>query len=206
MADNTILPQQLSEIELNLDAAASRISDVSIPIATLWSAKNCSIEVLPYLAWAFSVDDWRNDWPEQTKRQVVIDSPDVHSKKGTRPAVQKAISSVYGNSKIIEWFEQQPQGTPGTFLVDAFVSDEGIDQRTITTLSRQIDNSKRKSAHYTLRVVAESQGDVATAAANMQSNLITVDYYTLTELTSSGQSYISAANLIANAITVESIQ
>ncbi|MDN4697153.1 phage tail protein I [Vibrio parahaemolyticus] len=81
----SILPANVSDLERDLDIALARIEDVEIPISTLWDPWKCPLDVLPFLAWAVSVDMWRTDWPETVKRRIVASSLSVHRKKALAP-------------------------------------------------------------------------------------------------------------------------
>lgn len=75
------------------------------PIATLWDPMNCPAGILPWLAWALSVDDWDADWPEGTKRNAIAASIAIHRRKGTPRAVKDALAAAgYGTAKLIERF------------------------------------------------------------------------------------------------------
>lgn len=114
----SILPANLADLERDLDAALSRIELVEIPIAVLWNPWACPLDVLPYLAWAVSVDQWRSDWPEQTKRRVVAESIGLHRLKGTRQAVEKSMRAVGSDAVLKEWFEVYPPRPRGTFSLE----------------------------------------------------------------------------------------
>lgn len=118
----SVLPTNLSDLERDLDSAIARIEDVNIPISTLWDPYNCPIETLPFLAWALSVDQWHSNWSDDVKRQVVAGSLDVHRIKGTRPAVEKALSDLGVTVDLAEWFEAIPQAAPYTFDLIAWVN------------------------------------------------------------------------------------
>tara|TARA_R110002033_G_scaffold171199_1_gene218069 strand:+ start:34401 stop:35021 length:621 start_codon:yes stop_codon:yes gene_type:complete len=202
----SILPPNLSDLERALDVAIARIEDVNIPISTLWDPWACPIDVLPYLAWALSVDFWRSDWSEAVKRKVVANAKLIHSKKGTRQAVERAIAGVFGSSEIKEWFEFEPRKTPGTFVVNAIVGDDGINSRTISDLTIAIDNAKRKSAHYTLRVTLSADGLHQIALAGLSAPLIVVEPYSIRELMSEGLTLVAAGIIAAQITTVEAIE
>jgi len=202
----SILPPNLSDLERDLDIAISRIESVNIPIYTLWDPWECPIDVLPYLAWALSVDFWRSGWSEAVKRNVVANAKLIHSKKGTRQAVERAIAGVFGSSEIKEWFEFEPRKTPGTFVVNAIVGDDGINSRTISDLTIAIDNAKRKSDHYTLRVTLSADGLHQIALAGLSAPLIVVEPYSIRELMSEGLTLVAAGIIAAQITTVEAIE
>lgn len=147
---DSLLPGNLSDLERDLDVAIARMADIDIPLNKLWDPFNCPIEVLPWLAWALSVDDWSSDWSESIKRQVVANSLDLHRIKGTRPAIEHGLNSLSLNTDIQEWFETTPQGVPGTFNVDVFVDNQGITTQLIESIHRSVKSNKRGTAHYSL--------------------------------------------------------
>lgn len=60
----SLLPPNATELERALELLIdARIGDISTPLRDLWSAENCPEALLPWLAWALSVDQWSADWP-----------------------------------------------------------------------------------------------------------------------------------------------
>ncbi len=162
MEPDSILPSSVSDLERDLELALARIEQVEIPIATLWSPWECPLEVLPFLAWALSVDLWRSDWPETVKRRVVANSLDVHRIKGTRPAVEKALSDLGVSTDLVEWFEKNPEGVPGTFEVTAWANEnitpgeKGVlNSEMYEQIRRVIVNSKNTRSHFDFKVGAK---------------------------------------------------
>ena len=179
---SSILPANLSDLERDLDAALSRIAEVDIPIAQLWDPWLCPVEVLPYLAWAVSVDQWRSDWSEQTKRRVVANSRPVHRIKGTRPAVAKALEAVGVSTDLKEWFETDPPLPPGTFMVGLEIVDQGLTEGTLESLEREIISVKPARAHFTTRMIGLTRGAIGYGCASFAGENTEVLPYSLTEL------------------------
>ncbi|MGL4755188.1 MAG: phage tail protein I [Aeromonadaceae bacterium] len=119
-----LLPYCSSGLERDLDAALSHIETIEIPIRDLWNPWKCPLEMLPYLAWALSVDQWESAWSEDVKRRVIAASLDVHRIKGTRPAIEMALEALGVKCQLTEWFEL-PDGEMkrGTFAVVAWIND-----------------------------------------------------------------------------------
>lgn len=162
MTTSSILPGNLSELERDIDAALSRIADIDIPISVLWDPWNCPVDVLPYLAWAMSVDMWRSDWPESVKRRVVAGSLDVHKRKGTRPAVEQALRDLGVDAEFVEWFEASPQLTRGTFDLIAWANENltpgevgFLNQQLYDQLRAAVVNAKNTRSHFTFKVGAK---------------------------------------------------
>ena len=67
--------------------------------------------LLDILAVQFRVDWYRDDYPVETKRELIKTAMEVHRHCGTRWAVEKALSLIYPKTSIKEWFEYG--GQPG---------------------------------------------------------------------------------------------
>lgn len=99
----SLLPSNATPAERALELAMSRLSEIPVPIASLWSSADCPADVLPWLAHAMSVDAWKATWTTQTKRNVIAQSIDVHRHKGTVGAVKKAlVAAGLGDATLIE--------------------------------------------------------------------------------------------------------
>ncbi len=123
MSDHhTLLPANATALERAIEAAQARLSDVPVPVDALWDPWRCPAELLPWLAWAWSVDEWDAGWPEEIKRRVIAAAPDVHRLKGTRAAVARALEAIGVFADIVEWWQKSPKGQPGTFSVTAWVN------------------------------------------------------------------------------------
>lgn len=203
---SSLLPPNASKLERDIEQVIASSLDLPLSIADLWDPFRCPLSLLPWLAWAYSVDQWEDSWPESVKRQVVNDAFDIHRFKGTPYAVHRALNSLGINTKILEWWEQGGSQQPGTVQIDALVSDAGIDLNTLLMISSAIANSKRGVIHHAIRTMASSNGASTISCASMSASIATISYYTLSELTSNGCVYVSAGNLIVNIITVENAQ
>ncbi|MDW1507438.1 phage tail protein I [Vibrio sp. Vb5031] len=147
MDKSSLLPENLGDLERDLDAAIARMEDIEIPISTLWDPWNCPIELLPWLAWAVSVDSWHSHWPEDMKRRTVANSLDMHRIKGTRPAVELAIESLGLEYRILEWFQESPRAEPGTFKIDVYIDDDSFLASNNAELEQVINDSKNTRSH-----------------------------------------------------------
>lgn len=99
----SLLPVNAVEAELAIEAATARLADVPLPLRDLWVPGACPEVVLPWLAWALSVDEWYSTWPADRRREVVSESVSIHRRKGTRAAVVDAVAAAgLGDAKVIE--------------------------------------------------------------------------------------------------------
>lgn len=63
-------------------------------LRTLWDPWACPVDQLPLLAWAWSVDFWKAEWPEHRKRQVIAESRAYHEAKTTVLGYRMALGYV----------------------------------------------------------------------------------------------------------------
>lgn len=77
-----------------------------LPLISIYSRIDFLPEdLLDILAYDFKVDWWDYDFSLEQKRKTLRDSFIVHKRLGTKSAVETAISDVYPNSLVQEWWE-----------------------------------------------------------------------------------------------------
>lgn len=86
-----LLPANRGRAEEAMAKAVAAQFPVPVPVGSLWSPDECPSHLLPWLAWALSVDEWDRDWPEEIKRQVISESVAIHRRKGTVEAVKRLL-------------------------------------------------------------------------------------------------------------------
>lgn len=91
MSDSRLLPTGSSPLEVAAAKACAEIEKTPVSIRELWNPDTCPANLLPWLAWAFSVDRWDEKWPEATKRAVIRDAYFIHCHKGTIGATVPAL-------------------------------------------------------------------------------------------------------------------
>jgi len=92
MSEN-LLPPSSTALERNLTKALAKAEDLPVPVRDIHDPDACPLALLPYLAWAYSVDEWDDSWPEHLKRQAVKDALLLHRRKGTVWAVKRIIGN-----------------------------------------------------------------------------------------------------------------
>lgn len=91
-----LLPYNRTPWESAMEAAnAARYPLPAELVAATWSPDDCPEDLLPYLAWAMSVDVWEDSWPAVTKREVIRNALKLHRLK-TTPAGIKAHVALTG--------------------------------------------------------------------------------------------------------------
>lgn len=79
--------------EVALELATARVGAVPMELGTLMAAEEIPEELLAWLAWAWSVDEWNPNWPLEVKRAVVAAAWPLHLRKGTVSAVRLCLTS-----------------------------------------------------------------------------------------------------------------
>ncbi|EFB6438277.1 TPA: phage tail protein I, partial [Escherichia coli] len=97
MSDSRLLPTGSSPLEVAAAKACAEIEKTPVSIRELWNPDTCPANLLPWLAWSFSVDRWDDKWPEATKRAVIRDAYFIHCHKGTT-GEPKAPTPAAGNN------------------------------------------------------------------------------------------------------------
>lgn len=198
MSDNRLLPVGSSALEVAAAKAAAEIGRVPVPLRTLWNWRTCPVNLLPYLAWALSVDRWDFNWPEATKRSVIASSFFVHQHKGTISALRRVVEPLGFLIEVREWWQLNEE--PGTFRLVVGVLDNGITDEMYQELERLINDAKPASRHLTgLAISLSTSGEMYLGAGCYLGEMLTVYPYTPEEIVVGGDYFpASAIHLIDN--------
>jgi len=102
-------------------------------------------ELIDILAFDMHVDWYDYSYPLAAKRNILKNSVKVHKKMGTKCAVETALSALYSDNKVIEWFEYG--GKPYTFRIQVNVTDTYEPIENKNKLVKAINIYKRLTAH-----------------------------------------------------------
>jgi phage tail P2-like protein len=123
---NSLLPPNATRLERAVEAATARIGDVPVPIDQLWDPATLAADLLPWLGWALSVDNWDPDWTDAEKRRAIAESIALHRIKGTRASVETVLSRFDDLVELVEWHQAIPRAVPHTFEIRLPIAREGI--------------------------------------------------------------------------------
>src|SRR5690625_725784 len=172
---NAMLPPNASPLERAAATALAEITRVPVPLRTLWHPDTCPEHLLPYLAWALSVDRWDESWPERAQRDVIKASFYVHQSKGTISALRRVVEPLGYLLRVEEWWQTEPPGPRGTFRLDIGVLETGITETTFAELERLIDDAKPLTRHLIgLAIKLESRGTLYVGATSYSGDELTV--------------------------------
>lgn len=170
-----LLPNNATSLEAQAAQALAQIQRVPIPLRQLCNPNTCPVAVLPYLAWAFSVDRWDSNWSEATKRTAIRSSRYIHAHKGTIGALRRVVEPLGYLIEVVEWWQTVPEGIPATFALKVGVLDTGITEEMYQELTWLIDDAKPLTRHLTgLAISLETQGNLNIAVALYEGDEIDV--------------------------------
>lgn len=177
---DSLLPPNATAQELAIEAATARLGEVPAPLRDVWNPDTCPAHMLPWLAWAFGVDEWDASWSDEAKRNTIRNAVSIQRRKGSVWSIKRAIADAgYGDSQLIE-------GNSSHFY-------NGVDKHNgLTThgdptewaryrfvLSRPITNDQAAQVRRILDYVAPARCHliemIFTEAANLYNNAITYD-------------------------------
>lgn len=169
-----LLPLGSSDLEKKASECLREAVSHQITIPELINPDKCPVNLLPYLAWAFSVDRWEDAWSESFKRQTIKQAYYIHKKKGTINAIKRVVESIGHFVELKEWFKTKPMGVPGTFSLIFKVGESGISEELYNELIRLIEDVKPVSRHLTyLALAIDCEGKTSTFSASMEGEIVT---------------------------------
>lgn len=159
MASVSLLPRNATQLEHLAAEALAQIQLTPIPLRQLWDPMLCPVDLLPYLAWTFSVDRWDSSWSESAKRSAIRSAYYIHTHKGTIGSLRRVVEPLGYLIEVVEWFNTVPEGVPGTFALEVGLNDSGITEAIFDELTRLIDDARPVTRHLTnLTISLESEG------------------------------------------------
>ncbi|QLP41436.1 phage tail protein I [Klebsiella grimontii] len=170
---NSLLPPSSGNWLRYTEAGTARLSAITVALRTLWTPTACPVDLLPYLAWALSVDRWDRDWPAERKIAAIQKSYWLHRRKGTRAAVRRVVEDMGFSATFAEWFDVGDE--PGTFRLEVDVNEVGLTQKTFSELNRLIDDAKPVSRHMAqFSIAAKVNGDIHIGSASFAGEIISI--------------------------------
>lgn len=125
-------------------------------------------DLLDILAYDFKVDWWDADYSLEEKRRTLKDSWRVHRMLGTKAAVELAISAIFPEVRVSEWFEYD--GDPYHFRLFIDATDEDTSSERYRRVLERVNFYKNLRSHldeiiYIIRAEGVATGYAAAAVA-----------------------------------------
>ncbi|MHA6717900.1 phage tail protein I [Sphingomonas sp. RS6] len=161
----SLLPPNATALERAIEATTARLGDLPVPLRALVDPETCPLALLPYLAWAVSIDAWSSDWPEEVKRARVRRAIDIQRHKGTASSVRAVVESFGGSVALREWWQLDPPGPPHTFTMSVELGGRGdapVTAAFADAVINEVRRTKPVRSHFTF-----TQGLRANAASGL---------------------------------------
>ncbi|MDF1687313.1 MAG: phage tail protein I [Parvibaculaceae bacterium] len=176
----SLLPQNASALEKRLDTVNASRFDLNIRISELWNPYTCPIDFLPYLAFAFSVDYWDENWSEEAKREVVAQAIKVHRHKGTPGALKDMLRAAgYGEVELVEGLDARRRdghvNRDGIYFHSEFEHWALFNLRLLSPVSIEQANQIKTLVNRVKREVCELHAFIYDRALNLHNNVILRD-------------------------------
>lgn len=160
-----------------MEQATARVADVPTPLRELWDADSCPVALLPWMAWAYSVDQWDATWSHVQQREAIKRSVSIHRYKGTIGAVRDALDALGVDAQVQEWFQQIPPGEPYTFRLLLNASQVGVDQQGFARINEVVQATKNLRSHLDeiAPTITTPAGPVVAAVASLGNEITLLD-------------------------------
>ncbi|WP_407321490.1 phage tail protein I [Dickeya ananatis] len=192
MNKSPLLPPGSSTLEHVVATTGASVENVPIPLRQIWNPDTCPVELLPYLAWTWSVDRWDESWSEAVKRKVIKDAFFIHRHKGTIGALRRVVEPLGYLIRIKEWW--QTGDVPGTFRLDIGIQESGITEESFQELERLIADAKPVSRQMLgLNINLDTQGTVSLGASSYSGDELTIYPYFPETISISGEEFTGGA-------------
>ena len=170
----SLLPPNASPLERALEAVTARISAVALPTHQLIDPDRFPEALLPWMAWALSLDTWNPQWPLDVKRGQLRHAITIQRSKGTVGCINQLVELFGGHVSVREWWQNEPPGQPHTFEMVLSVSDQNTDTATahyVDDVIAAVRRAKPVRSHFTF-----TQGLTANASIHLSGASTTVTY------------------------------
>lgn len=142
----SLLPPNATDLEKKLaDVGADAFNLPSIKLAK--DVDHAPSDFLAYLAWERQVNYWRDEWPDALKRHIINQAIPQHKIKGTPAAIKRALEPFGFQVELIEWFQMEPPGKPGTFALELDLVGKELSEETYHEVNRLVEDSKAATRH-----------------------------------------------------------
>ena len=164
----SLLPINASELLKDLENSSLKATSLEALNRYVTNPDLAPDNILPWLAFSVSVDDWSDNWPKVIKREMIKNSISLHQIKGTKRAIQKALEIIGVAGEIVEWWELNPRMTPHSFNITTYLNDNineyadviiGLD--TQKKLINLIENVKPARSHFNFKLGARFESQIS---------------------------------------------
>jgi len=179
----SLLPINASQLLKDLESSSLKATSLEALNRYVTNPDLAPDNILPWLAWAVSVDDWSDNWPKVIKREMIKNSISLHQIKGTKRAIQKALEIIGVAGEIALWWELNPRMTPHSFNITAYLNDninEGADViiglDTQQKLINLIENVKPARSHFNFKLGARFESQISYGVSSKIKQFVSLSF------------------------------
>ena len=179
----SLLPINASQLLKDLESSSLKATSLEALNRYITNPDLAPDNILPWLAWAVSVDDWSDNWPKVIKREMIKNSISLHQIKGTKRAIQKALEIIGVAGEIALWWELNPRMTPHSFNITAYLNDninEGADViiglDTQQKLINLIENVKPARSHFNFKLGARFESQISYGVSSKIKQFVSLSF------------------------------
>ena len=195
----SLLPNHKSKFDKKFDELFGvRFKDLDIgALNTL--ANGASKNLLPVLAASFDVDI--NGLNENEARELIKNAYEIHYYSGTFYSLNKALSALYADAKVKEWFDYA--GPPYHFKLELDASKNGVSPQTLKRSDEIINTYKNvRSVYDGANIKVDINADVKAYSYTFSGENISVDPYVVSNISQRASFKVGATMQINEIISI----
>lgn len=124
-----------------MNEPASRIHTIST-----WGQYNQLSEAeCDEMAYELDIDWYDSSATLDEKRKTIQYAQQIKRKRGTKWAVERLVSTYFGDGAVTEWFEENPPGKPYTFSITSY--SPKITKENYNKFMEAVDAAKNERSH-----------------------------------------------------------
>jgi len=179
----SLLPINASQLLKDLESSSLKATSLEALNRYVTNPDLAPDNILPWLAFSVSVDDWSDNWPKVIKREMIKNSISLHQIKGTKRAIKKALEIIGVAGEIVEWWELNPRMTPHSFNITAYLNDNineyadviiGLD--TQKKLINLIENVKPARSHFNFKLGARFESQISYGVSSKVKQFVNLSF------------------------------
>ena len=179
----SLLPINASELLKDLENSSLKATSLEALNRYVTNPDFAPDNILPWLAFSVSVDDWSDNWPKVIKREMIKNSISLHQIKGTKRAIKKALEIIGVAGEIALWWELNPRMTPHSFNITAYLNDNineyadviiGLD--TQKKLINLIENVKPARSHFNFKLGARFESQISYGVSSKVKQFVNLSF------------------------------
>lgn len=195
----SLLPNHKSKFDKKFDELFGvRFEDLDIGVINTLASK-APKNLLPVLATSFDVDiDGLN---ENEARELIKNAFEIHFYSGTFYSLNKALSALYADAKVKEWFDYA--GLPYHFRLELDASKNGVSPQTLKRSDEIINTYKNvRSVYDGANIKVGIKADVKAYSYALSGENISVTPYVVSNINENAKFKAGATTQINEIISI----